>query len=140
MSALYTASAMSTGDGRNGHVRSSDGRVDLDLAIPKEMGGSGNGSNPEELFAAGYASCFHSAIKLIAGQRKLKVDDSSVSADVGIGPNDAGGFALSVTLHVELPGLDQAAADELVEAAHQVCPYSNATRGNIPVTLDTTVD
>jgi osmotically inducible protein OsmC len=140
MSTLYTASAMSTGDGRNGHVRSSDGRVDLDLAIPKEMGGSGNGSNPEELFAAGYASCFHSAIKLIAGQRKLKVDDSSVSADVGIGPNDAGGFALTVALHVELPGLDQAAADELVEAAHQVCPYSNATRGNIPVTLDTTVD
>jgi Ohr subfamily peroxiredoxin len=140
MSTLYTASAMSTGDGRNGHVRSSDGRVDLDLAIPKEMGGSGNGSNPEELFAAGYASCFHSAIKLIAGQRKLKVDDSSVSADVGIGPNDAGGFALTVALHVELPGLDQAGADELVEAAHQVCPYSNATRGNIPVTLDTTVD
>jgi lipoyl-dependent peroxiredoxin len=140
MSTLYTAAAMSTGEGRNGHVRSSDGRVDLDLAIPKEMGGSGNGSNPEQLFAAGYASCFHSALKLIAGQRKLKVDDSSVSADVGIGPNDAGGFALTVALHVELPGLDQSAADELVEAAHQVCPYSNATRGNIPVTVDATVD
>jgi lipoyl-dependent peroxiredoxin len=140
MSTLYTAAAMSTGEGRNGHVRSSDGRVDLDLAIPKEMGGSGNGSNPEQLFAAGYASCFHSAIKLIAGQRKLKIDDSAVSADVGIGPNDAGGFALTVALHVELPGLDQSAADELVEAAHQVCPYSNATRGNIPVTVDATVD
>jgi osmotically inducible protein OsmC len=140
MSTLYTAAAMSTGEGRNGHVRTSDGRVDLDLAIPKEMGGSGNGSNPEQLFAAGYASCFHSAIKLIAGQRKLKIDDSAVSADVGIGPNDAGGFALSVALHVELPGLDQSAADELVEAAHQVCPYSNATRGNIPVTVDATVD
>jgi lipoyl-dependent peroxiredoxin len=140
MKVLYTAAAMSTGEGRNGHVRSSDGRVDLDLAIPKEMGGSGEGSNPEELFAAGYASCFHSALKLIAGQRKLKVADSSVSAEVGIGPNDAGGFALETTLHVELPGLDQATADELVEAAHQVCPYSNATRGNMPVTLDATVD
>jgi Ohr subfamily peroxiredoxin len=140
MSTLYTAAAMSTGEGRNGHVRTSDGRVDLDLAMPKEMGGSGNGSNPEQLFAAGYASCFHSAIKLIAGQRKLKIDDSAVSADVGIGPNDAGGFALTVALHVELPGLDQSAADELVEAAHQVCPYSNATRGNIPVTVDATVD
>jgi osmotically inducible protein OsmC len=140
MSALYTAAAMSTGEGRNGHVRSSDGRVDLDLAIPKEMGGSGNGSNPEQLFAAGYAACFHSALKLIAGQRKVKIDDSSVSADVGIGATDTGGFALSVTLHTELPGLEQATADELVEAAHQVCPYSNATRGNIPVTLDTSVD
>jgi osmotically inducible protein OsmC len=140
MSALYTAAAMSTGEGRNGHVRSSDGRVDLDLAIPKEMGGSGNGSNPEQLFAAGYAACFHSALKLIAGQRKVKIDDSSVSADVGIAPTDTGGFALSVTLHTELPGLEQATADELVEAAHQVCPYSNATRGNIPVTLDTSVD
>jgi lipoyl-dependent peroxiredoxin len=140
MSTLYTAAAMSTGDGRNGHVRTSDGRIDVELAVPKEMGGSGNGSNPEQLFAAGYASCFHSAIKLIAGQRKLKVDDSSVSADVGIGPNEAGGFALSVALHVELPGLDQAAADELVAAAHQVCPYSNATRGNIPVSVDATVD
>ena len=140
MKVIYTAAAMSTGEGRNGHVRSSDGRVDLDLAIPKEMGGSGEGSNPEELFAAGYASCFHSALKLIAGQRKLKVTDSSVSAEVGIGPNDAGGFALTTALHVELPGLDQATADELVEAAHQVCPYSNATRGNMPVTLDATVD
>jgi osmotically inducible protein OsmC len=140
MSALYTAAAMSTGEGRNGHVRSSDGRVDLDLAIPKEMGGSGNGSNPEELFAAGYAACFHSALKMLAGQRKLKIDESSVSADVGISATDSGGFALSVTLHTELPGLEQATADELVEAAHQVCPYSNATRGNIPVTLDTSVD
>jgi osmotically inducible protein OsmC len=140
MNVLYTAAAMSTGEGRNGHVRSSDGQVDLEVAIPKEMGGSGAGSNPEQLFAAGYAACFHSALRAVAGQRKLKLADSSVSADVGIGPNDAGGFALTVTLHAELPGLDQATADELVEAAHQVCPYSNATRGNIPVTLDTTVD
>ncbi len=135
MKVLYTAAAMSTGEGRNGHVRTSDGRIDVDLAIPKEMGGSGEGANPEELFAAGYAACFHSALKMIAGQRKLAITDSSVSAEVGIGPNDAGGFALTTALHVELPGLDQDAADELVAAAHQVCPYSNATRGNIDVGL-----
>jgi lipoyl-dependent peroxiredoxin len=140
MNVVYTAAAMSTGEGRNGHVRTSDGRIDLDLAIPKEMGGSGEGANPEELFAAGYAACFHSALKLIAGQRKLSITDSSVSAEVGIGPNDAGGFALTAALNVELPGLDQATADELVAAAHQVCPYSNATRGNMPVTLAAAVD
>ncbi len=140
MKVLYTAAAMSTGEGRNGHVRTSDGRIDVDLAIPKEMGGSGEGANPEELFAAGYAACFHSALKMIAGQRKLAITDSSVSAEVGIGPNDAGGFALTTALHVELPGLDQDAADELVAAAHQVCPYSNATRGNMPVALAATVD
>jgi Ohr subfamily peroxiredoxin len=137
---LYTAAAMSTGDARNGHVRSSDGRLDFDLAIPKEMGGSGDATNPEQLFAAGYAACFHSALKAVTGQRKAKVTDSSVSAEVGIGPNDAGGFGLTVALHVELSGVDQATADELVAAAHQVCPYSNATRGNIEVTLDTTVE
>jgi lipoyl-dependent peroxiredoxin len=137
---LYTAAAMSTGDARNGHVRSSDGRLDFDLAIPKEMGGSGDATNPEQLFAAGYAACFHSALKAVTGQRKAKVTDSSVSAEVGIGPNDAGGFGLIVALHVELSGVDQATADELVAAAHQVCPYSNATRGNIEVTLDTTVE
>ena len=140
MKVLYTAAAMSTGDGRNGHVRSSDGLLDFDLAIPKEMGGAGGATNPEQLFAAGYAACFHSALKAVTGQRKVKVSDSSVSAEVGIGPNDAGGFALEVALHVELSGVDQATADDLVAAAHQVCPYSNATRGNIEVTLDTTVD
>jgi Ohr subfamily peroxiredoxin len=132
---LYTAAALSTGDGRNGHVRSSDGNVDLDLAIPKEMGGAGGGANPEELFAAGYAACFHSALKAVAKQQKLTITDSAVAAEVGIGPLDAGGFGLTVALHVELGGLDQAAADELVAAAHQVCPYSNATRGNIEVAL-----
>lgn len=139
MKVLYTASAQSTGDARNGHVRSTDGLIDLDLAAPKEMGGAGGASNPEQLFAAGYAACFHSAVKLVARQRKLEVADSAVTADVAIGPNDAGGFGLAVTLEVELPGLDQAAADELVEAAHQVCPYSVATRGNIEVDLRTTV-
>jgi len=139
MSTLYTAAAMSTGDGRNGHVRSSEGHLDLDLAIPKSMGGAGGATNPEELFAAGYAACFHSALKAVAGRQKITLTDSSVSAEVGIGPNDAGGFELTVDLHVELVGLEQATADELVRTAHQVCPYSNATRGNIPVTLETTV-
>jgi len=139
MSTLYTAAAMSTGDARNGHVRSSDGMLDLDLATPKEMGGAGGATNPEQLFAAGYSACFHSALKAVARQRKAAITDSSVSAEVGIGPNDTGGFALSVALHVELGGVDQATADELVQAAHQMCPYSNATRGNIPVTVDATV-
>jgi Ohr subfamily peroxiredoxin len=137
---LYTAAAMSTGDARNGHVRSSDALIDLDLATPKEMGGAGGATNPEQLFAAGYSACFHSAIKAVARQRKVEVADSSVSAEVGIGPNDAGGFGLTVALHAEIPGVDQATADELVQAAHQVCPYSNATRGNIDVTVDVTVD
>jgi Ohr subfamily peroxiredoxin len=136
---LYTAAAMSTGEARNGHVRSSDGLIDLDLTAPKEMGGPGGATNPEQLFAAGYAACFHSAMKAVARQRKLEITDTSVSAEVGIGPNDAGGFGLTVALHAEVPGVDQATADELVEAAHQVCPYSNATRGNIDVTVDATV-
>ena len=139
MDAIYTAVATASGDGRNGHARSSDGIVDVDLAIPKEMGGAGGATNPEQLFAAGYAACFHSALKLVAGQKKLPITDSAVTAEVGIGANDAGGFGLTVALEVELGGIDQAAADDLVEAAHQVCPYSNATRGNVPVTLTATV-
>ena len=139
MPAVYTATATATGDGRNGHARSSDGLVDVDLATPVEMGGAGGATNPEQLFAAGYAACFHSALKLVAGKQKLAISNSAVTADVGIGPDGAGGFGLEVALHVELSGLDQAAAEELVEAAHQVCPYSNATRGNVPVILDTTV-
>ena len=139
MDAIYTAVATASGDGRNGHARSSDGIVDVDLATPAEMGGAGGATNPEQLFAAGYAACFHSAMKLVARQQKLAISDSSVTADVGIGPDGAGGFGLEVTLHVELRGLDQAAAEALVAAAHQVCPYSNATRGNVPVTLETTV-
>jgi Ohr subfamily peroxiredoxin len=139
MTDLYTAVATATGDGRDGHARTSDGLLDLDLAIPKEMGGAGGATNPEQLFAAGYAACFHSALKAVAQRRKQAVSDSAVTAEVGIGANDAGGFGLRVALHVELGGVDQATADELVEAAHRVCPYSNATRGNVPVTLDTTV-
>jgi len=135
----YTASAQSTGEGRSGHIRSSDGLLDLDLAPPKEMGGQGGATNPEQLFAAGYAACFHSALKGTARREKVTVADSSVTADVGIGPRDEGGFGLTVALHVEIAGLDQAAADKLVAEAHQVCPYSNATRGNIDVAIDTTV-
>ena len=137
MPVVYTAVATATGEGRSGHTRSSDGLVDLDLAVPQEMGGPGGGANPEQLFAAGYAACFHSALKAVARERRTSFTDSAVTAEVGIGPNGAGGFGLEVTLHVELGGIGQAAAEQLVEAAHQVCPYSNATRGNVPVTLET---
>jgi Ohr subfamily peroxiredoxin len=139
MEIAYTASALSTGDGRNGHVSTSDGLLDVDLAIPKEMGGPGGGLNPEQLFAAGYAACFHSALRGIARSQKLDLVDDSVTSEVGIGSNGAGGYGLAVTLRVELPGLEQPQADALVEAAHQVCPYSNATRGNVDVQLVVTV-
>ena len=135
MKTLYTAEALATGEGRDGHGRSSDGRLDLDLAIPKEMGGSGNGTNPEQLFAVGYAACFHSALRLVAGQAKADVSDSAVGARVSIGQIDNGGFGLAVELEVTLPNLDHDTAVELTEKAHQVCPYSNATRGNIDVKL-----
>jgi len=139
MAAVYTALATATGEGRNGHTRTSDGSIDLDLKVPTEMGGPGGGANPEQLFAAGYAACFHGALKMVAGKQKAPITDSAVTAEVGIGPNGQGGFGLEVALHVELGGVDQATADALVEAAHQVCPYSNATRGNIPVTVEATV-
>jgi Ohr subfamily peroxiredoxin len=135
MSVLYTAVAHATGDGRNGHVTSEDGLLDIDLRIPKEMGGAGGAANPEILFAAGYSACFHSALKLVAGQGRLDVTGSEVTASVGIGRNDSGGFGLTVELQVHIPGLDQAEAEALTDRAHEVCPYSNATRGNIPVTL-----
>jgi len=137
---LYTAEALATGAGRNGHVRTSDGRIDLDLAVPKEMGGSGDGANPEELFAAGYSACFHSALQAVARAAKVQLGESSVGASVGIGPNDAGGFQLQVTLEVVVPDLPHDEALALVEQAHQVCPYSNATRGNIEVTLKVVED
>jgi osmotically inducible protein OsmC len=140
MKTLYTAEALATGAGRDGHVRSTDGRVDLDLAIPQEMGGSGNGANPEELFAAGYAACFHSALQSVARSEKADLGDSTVGALVSIGPNDAGGFQLEVTLEVVVPDLPHDRAQDLVEKAHQVCPYSNATRGNIEVHLSVSDD
>ncbi|WP_163511469.1 organic hydroperoxide resistance protein [Fodinicola acaciae] len=131
---LYTAESVSSGDGRNGHVTSSDRRLDLDLAMPPEMGGSGEGTNPEQLFSAGYAACFHSALRLVARRAKANVDGSEVTARVGIGP-DGPAFGLAVTLVVKLPGVDPEQAKQLTEAAHEVCPYSRATRGNITVDL-----
>ncbi|MEH3143537.1 MAG: organic hydroperoxide resistance protein [Mycobacterium kyogaense] len=140
MKTLYTAEALATGEGRDGHGRSSDGRLDFDLAVPKEMGGSGNGTNPEQLFAVGYAACFHSALRLVAGQDKVDVSDSAVGARVSIGQLDNGGFGLAVELEVTLPGVDAETARQVTEKAHQVCPYSNATRGNIDVKLTVTDD
>lgn len=131
---LYTAKATSTGDGRNGHVVSSDQRLDLDLALPPEMGGSGDGANPEQLFAAGYAACFHNALRIVARRARVDPGDSTVSAEVGIGP-EGEAFGLVVTLIISIPGLEREQARELAEAAHQVCPYSRATRGNISVEL-----
>jgi osmotically inducible protein OsmC len=131
---LYTAEATSTGDGRSGHVVSSDHRLDFDLAPPPEMGGDGNGTNPEQLFAAGYAACFHSALRGLARRAGVDVSHSTVTAQVGVGP-DGDMFGLVVTLVINIPGADQAQARELAEAAHQRCPYSRATRGNIIVEL-----
>ena len=135
MAPLYTASAVATGDGRNGHVASTDGLLDLDVRIPQELGGSGGATNPEQLFAAGYAACFHSALRLVAQQSSADVSESEVVADVSLASNDAGGFGLAVQLEVTLPHVDRDQAQRLVEQAHQVCPYSNATRGNIEVAL-----
>ena len=136
MPAIYTASATASGDGRNGHTRSSDGVIDLDLAVPKEMGGpGGNLTNPEQLFAAGYAACFHGALKAVARAKKITLTDTAVTVDVGIGPNGTGGFQLNATIEAEIPGVDEQTAQELLDAAHQMCPYSNATRGNIEVDL-----
>jgi Ohr subfamily peroxiredoxin len=132
---LYTAEAVAIGAGRAGEVRSSDGVIDEQLAIPKELGGpGGDATNPEQLFAAGYAACFNSAVALVARQSKVELESSSVTAKVGIGPQ-GGGFGLTVTLVVDLPGVDTPVAEDLVAKAHMVCPYSNATRGNIEVEL-----
>jgi osmotically inducible protein OsmC len=139
MTALYTASATATGDGRSGHTRSSDGVLDLDLAVPKEMGGPGGAlTNPEQLFAAGYAACFHGALKLVAKKQQIDLTDTAITVDVGIGPKPDGtpGFVLNVTIEAELPSVRPEKGKELLEAAHQVCPYSNATRGNSDVQLN----
>lgn len=137
MPVLYTAEVTSVG-ARNGHVTSSDGLLDLDLAAPKEMGGDGarSATNPEQLFGAGYAACFAGAAEFLAHQQKLRTGPITVIAKVGIGPNDHGpGFALTIALDVTIAELDQAVAEKLVEQAHQICPYSNATRDNIDVQL-----
>ncbi|QVM98164.1 organic hydroperoxide resistance protein [Pseudomonas sp. SORT22] len=136
---LYIAQATSTG-GRDGKSSSSDGKLEVQLSTPKELGGAGgDGTNPEQLFAAGYSACFIGALKFVAGQQKKALPaDSSITAKVGIG-QIPGGFGLDIDLNINLPGLDQAEAQALVDAAHQVCPYSNATRGNVDVRLHVTV-
>jgi len=133
---LYRTSARATG-GRDGHSATLDGAVDVKLATPKELGGAGGaGANPEQLFATGYAACFLGAMKFVASQGGPKVPaDASVTATVGIGPRSEGGFGLDIALEVSLPGIDRAAAEALVAKAHQVCPYSNATRNNVDVKL-----
>ncbi|RIQ18960.1 Ohr family peroxiredoxin [Jiangella rhizosphaerae] len=138
---LYTAVATSTGDGRaGGRAVTDDGLLDVMLAVPKSMGGPGDATNPEQLFAAGWSSCFHSALKLVASQRKVALVDSAVVAEVSIVPTSTGGFALSAALHVHLGGgIAPETAETLAAAAHEVCPYSVATRGNVPVTVTTTV-
>jgi osmotically inducible protein OsmC len=132
---LYTATATSTG-GRAGTSRSSDGVLDVTLTTPKELGGDGaTGTNPEQLFAAGYSACFIGALKFVAGQRKVALPkEVSVTAQVGIGPVPTG-FSIQVAMDVSVPGVEPSVAQELIDAAHIVCPYSNATRGNIDVTL-----
>ena len=137
METLYTAVATATG-GRAGHVESSDGALSVNLAQPKELGGSGGtGTNPEQMFAGGYAACFASAALHQARLQKLTPGDVTVKAEVGIGPNGTAGFGLSVALDVTVSGLNQSAAEKLVADAHKVCPYSNATRGNIDVKITT---
>lgn len=133
----YTTTATATG-GRDGSARTSDGALDVKLALPKELGGNGNGNNPEQLFAAGYAACFIGAMKAVAagGKHANVPADATVAATVGIGPREPKGFGLTVKLDVSLPGVDRAAAEALVHEAHEVCPYSNATRNNIDVQLN----
>ncbi|HXA33983.1 MAG TPA: organic hydroperoxide resistance protein [Acidimicrobiales bacterium] len=132
--ALYTAEASTTG-GRDGHARSSDGVLDLDVRVPEEMGGHGGGTNPEQLFAAGYAACFQSALGVVSRRQKVDTSGSTVTAKVTIGTIDGGAFGLAVELDVAIPGVDGETAQALADAAHQVCPYSNATRGNIEVAV-----
>lgn len=134
---LYTADATATG-GRAGHARSDDGILDVDLRPPVEMGGPGGATNPEQLFAAGFAACFQSALGVVGRRQKVDTETSTVRAQVSIGTTGGGGYGLSVRLQVSIPGVDPDAARALAEAAHLVCPYSNATRGNIEVTLDVT--
>ncbi|WP_421735504.1 organic hydroperoxide resistance protein [Cellulomonas sp.] len=141
MAALYTAIATATGEGRaGGRAVSDDGTLDLTLAVPAALGGRGGGTNPEQLFAAGWASCFHSALKTVASAEKTPLADSAVVAEIGLVTTDTGGFTIEAALHTEISGLDQATAERLVARAHEVCPYSNATRGNIAVRLTTTTD
>ena len=133
---IYTAESTASGGGRDGHVKSSDNRIDLDTRPPQAAGGSGEGTNPEQLFSAGYAACFLGALQLVARTEKIALDSASgVTAQVGFGKDSDGGYGINAHLIGYLPGLEQGQAEELMDKAHQVCPYSKATRGNIDVTL-----
>jgi len=135
MNILYSTTATATGDGRNGHTATEDGMVDVDVRVPPEMGGPGGATNPEQLFAAGYAACFHSAMKLVARQLEVDTTGSEVSVTVGLGMLDDGSFNVAVEIDVHVPAATKEDAQLLVERAHEVCPYSNATRGNVEVKL-----
>jgi len=133
--ALYSVEALSTGGGRDGHVATADKAVDLEMAPPKELGGSGEGNNPEQLFAAGYAACFHSALQSAARSKKVTIDGSSVGARVSLVRSGEESIDLAVDLEVTLPGIESDVADELAKLAHEMCPYSRATQGNIEVSV-----
>jgi Ohr subfamily peroxiredoxin len=140
MKTLYTASATTMG-GRSGHVKSDDGVLDLELSVPKEMGGQGGQkTNPEQLFAAGYSACYGSALQAVAQKRKVDLGDFSVTAEVSIGKTEENDFQLSVILDTYIPGVDVETGESLVNEAHEVCPYSRATRDNIDVTLNLMLD
>lgn len=134
MPEVYRTTAVSTGDGRNGHSRTTDGMIDVDLATPKEQGGPGGATNPEQLFAAGYAGCFHSSLKVVARGAGITLTGSVVTVTVGLLKED-GAFSLAVTITADLPGIEREQAEHLLQQAHQRCPYSKATRGNIDVQL-----
>ena len=137
---VYIAESTATGGGRDGHVKSDNGRIDLETRPPKEMGGNGEGTNPEELFSAGYSACFLGALRLVARSNGIKLDDAAaITTRVGFGKDSEGGFGINADLVGYLPGLEQAQADDLMKQAHQVCPYSKATRGNIDVSLSAKV-
>lgn len=139
MNPLYTAKAHTHG-GRNGHVESNDGLLKLDLAMPKELGGTGNGTNPEQLFAAGYAACFESAMRYVAMMDKIALQDVEMSSEVSLYPLADKSFKLGVKLHAKVVGLDQKEAEELIHKAHHICPYSNAIRDNVEVDLSVSVE
>jgi Ohr subfamily peroxiredoxin len=137
MAVTYTAVVDVDGEGRNGgHVRSSDGLLETSLAIPEDLGGSGAATNPEQLLAAGWAACFLGALRRAAAERRIRLTSTSITSEITLTHGDDGEFSLSAALNPALDGVDQATAQQLAEAAHQICPYSKATRGNLPVTID----
>ena len=135
MQSMYTAIATASGDGRNGHTRTDDGLLDLDVRVPREMGGQGGATNPEQLFAAGYAACFHSALKMVAAGTGADLEGTEITTRVSLGRLETCGFGLAVELDLYAPELEASMAQELLEKAHEVCPYSNAIRGNVEVLL-----